>query len=158
LQPDEAAANDDQPFAPREAAGNRLRVVDAAELMDAVEIGAGYRYTPQFRPGGQHKEVIGEDFTAGETYRFGRSVDEFDGDIRAEVDFRPCRIFFRPNQALLQTLGTEQDTLRQGRTFVWRVGFTTNQGDGNVWVADQPLRQPPACLAAADYDNPAAAR
>jgi hypothetical protein len=36
------------------------------------------------------------------------------------------------------------------------VRLAADQDDGKVSVAGQPLRQPAACLAATDYDNPTA--
>ena len=155
LAADPARADDDEPSAGVEHGAQRVGVLDGAQDVDAVEIGAGDRRAAGLRAGGEQQRVVGHALAAGEHDRAGADVERLDRRLGAQLD----RVLLVPGRVLLQVdrvaVGlAAQVVLAQRRALVGALGLGAQQDDAAVESrVAQGLRGLAARHAGADDDE-----
>ena len=129
LEPDIAAADDDD--APRvvERGAQPPDIVDLAERKHAGEPDAGQRQVARAGAGGEHQRVVVEAPAIARGDLLARQIDG--GGRRAELELAPCDrpSSFRGAAAACRSRPFLQEGLGQRRPLVWRVRLVADHAD-----------------------------
>ena len=86
LQPDPARADDHHPGARLERGFEVVAVVEAAQVVDAAEVGSGHRQSARGGAGGQEQLVVAQPVPVGGDEPVGVPVDRGDRGVDPQVD------------------------------------------------------------------------
>ena len=154
LEPDEAAADDDDGGVRGQRLADRQRIVDAAEIMDPVEFGAGQRQPSHPPARGQQKLVIVKGLAIAEPEAVRLRLDPFDAGARAMLDALAGIKFGGVEESPLDPVIAAEKLLRQRRAFVGRVILLADEDDPAVEVrGPQGFRRPAAGMTGAGDDE-----
>ena len=112
LEPDEAAADNDQALALGKTPGDGKGLVDIAQTVDVAEVGAGHGEIPHARTGGEDEVVVVDGRAVVENDAFPGPVDRARRNAESEVDVTPGRVALRPDEAAVEFGDAEKDALR----------------------------------------------
>ena len=153
LEPDEAAADDDDGGVRDQRLADRQRIVDATEIMDPVELGAGQRQPSHPPARGQQELVIVKGLAIAEDQAVRLRLDPFDPHARTMLDALPGIKFGGVEERPLNPVIIAEKLLRQRRAFVGRVILLADEDDPAVEVpGPHGFRRPAAGMTGAD-DN-----
>ena len=154
FEADPAAADDDQLRPLAEILPDRLAVVDAAQIVDPVELRPLDGEPADPAAGGDQQLAVRDAAAIRQRDRPGRTVDRGRRHAGPELDPQLVERALGPEIAGIRRLLPQQDLFRQGRALVGRVGLLADHDDAalEALVAQRP-RRPATGLAGADHDD-----